>query len=124
MRLRRPTLRVSRSLCAPRISLHARHSDRARNRISGSDLPPISQHDVLYASTRPAVLVGMTDDRDLVACLDRIFGPAHPFQDGDRRTLESVCHGTACLDYREIYPDVRVRPLDVLHRTLVADHLG
>src|SRR6185437_12442046 len=81
------------------------------------------ENEVLDAPTRSAILVGMADNGDRIARLHRILGPAHSLQDRDRCTLESVGHGTSSFHDRQLDPDMRVGPLDLLHRAFVADGL-
>src|SRR6185312_3880041 len=105
-------------------SLHTRYRPCTWDRIPGSDLPAVRENEVVDASTGAAVLVGVSDDGDGVPRLDRVLGPAHALQNGDRSTVEPAGHRGAPLHDRELDPDVRVRPLDLLDHAFVADGLA
>src|SRR6185312_821255 len=105
-------------------SLHTRYRQCTWDRIPGSDLPAVREDEVVDASTGATILVRVPDNGDGVARLDRVLGPAHPLQNGDRSTFEPVGHRGAPLHDRELDPDVRVRPLDILDHAFVADGLA
>src|SRR5262245_20009767 len=85
-----------------------------------AELAAVGQRDLLQEPARFATAKGRDDHRDHVTLLDHVELPADAIEDAGARALDGVVlHVSALL--REVQAvhldvDVRVRPLEVLHR--------